>query len=174
MLGLRLQILGQYQGLLRNFWERSQSVSPLTMTYSSGAPGTGWMLVSGGGRGLCSVMTGAFSGRCLAGAGFSGCAGWACWSWAGGCACCSGAGCACWSAGGACCWPCCARAVAGTASAVASVPARAALRNRAIVFVRMLPPKGPAGAAARTPSPAPPDAPVPAASESLWLPAAGP
>src|SRR5229473_72438 len=61
MLGLRLQILGQYHGLLRNFCDRSQSVSPLTMTYSSGVPGTGLMFRSGGGRGLCSVMTGAFS-----------------------------------------------------------------------------------------------------------------
>src|SRR5438552_2899751 len=94
MYGLLLQILGQYQGLLRNFCDRSQRVSPFWMTYSSGAPGTGLRLVSGGGRGPCSVTTGAVSGRC----------------------CCS---------------------CAGAPSDSAAMPARAALRQRAIVFVRM-------------------------------------
>src|SRR5437868_3682128 len=110
MYGLLLQILGQYQGLLRNFCDRSQRVSPLWMTYSSGVPGTGWMLASGGGRGLCSVTTGAVSVRCG-----GGCC----------CGCCSGWGCAAGS--------CCAPAPIDTTSA----PARAALRHRAIVFVRM-------------------------------------
>src|SRR5919204_4280487 len=79
MLGFRLQIFGQYHGLLRNFCERSQSVSPFTIVYSSGVPGTGWMSVSGGGRGLSSVI-GAFSrrggfafARCGAGCDPSGC-----------------------------------------------------------------------------------------------------
>src|SRR5258706_421528 len=65
MAGFKLQILGQYHGLLRNFCERSQRVSPFWMVYSSGAPATGLMLPSGGGRGLCSVMMGAFAGRVL-------------------------------------------------------------------------------------------------------------
>src|SRR5260370_5366847 len=131
MLGLRLQILGQYHGLLRNFCDRSQSVSPLTMTYSSGVPGTGLMFRSGGGRGLCSVMTGAFSPLW----GF-----WGFWGFWAGCSSASGfgpgpsissgfgAGCSC--------------ATAGSASVVASSPARAALRHRAIVFVRIKPPRG--------------------------------
>ena len=32
MYAFRLQILGQYQGLLRNFCDRSHSVSPFTIT----------------------------------------------------------------------------------------------------------------------------------------------
>src|SRR5712691_7733732 len=128
MYGLLLQILGQYHGLLRNFWERSQSVSPFWITYSSGVPGTGWMLVSGGGRGLCSVTTGAVSVRAGGGCWGSGCA--ACW----GCAC---SGCAAWGGGCSGCaagaGSCCAPAESDTASA----PARAALRHRAIVFVRI-------------------------------------
>src|SRR5438132_6435161 len=103
MPGFRLQIFGQYQGLLRNFCDRSQSVSPFWMVYSSGAPGTGWILVSGGGRGLCSVITGAVS---FFGPGAG--AGWAC-PCAGGCCACSCAGgcCACSCAGGcACDWSC--------------------------------------------------------------------
>src|SRR3954465_15182323 len=39
MPGLRLQILGQYHGLSRNFCERSQRVSPFWMVYSSVVPG---------------------------------------------------------------------------------------------------------------------------------------
>src|SRR3954462_2878521 len=50
MLGLRLQIFGQYQGLASNFCDRSQSVSPYWMVYSPGVPGTGaGMLASRGG-----------------------------------------------------------------------------------------------------------------------------
>src|SRR5438067_1252647 len=133
MLGFRLQIFGQYQGLLRNFCDRSQSVSPFWITYSSGAPGTGWTLASGGGRGLCSVTTGAVSP--FAGAGFfdaGGCsAGWACvstggWTW--GCSCVAG------------CFSCCARAT-GAPSDARNVPAKAALRHRAIVLIRMKPPE---------------------------------
>src|SRR5262245_42100242 len=117
MYGLLLQILGQYQGLLRNFWDRSQRVSPFWMTYSSGVPGTGLMFESGGGRGLCSVTTGAVSGR---------------WAGAAGCSCAAGACCA----GAGCCSACCAPAPSDTAA----MPARAALRHRAIVFVRIVPP----------------------------------
>src|SRR6266850_5697116 len=67
MAGFRLQILGQYHGLLRNFCDRSQRVSPFWMVYSSGAPATGLMSDAGAGRGLCSVTTGAFSGGFFAG-----------------------------------------------------------------------------------------------------------
>src|SRR5437868_5407956 len=97
MLGFRLQIFGQYQGLLRNFCERSQRVSPLVIVYSSGVPGTGLMSVSGGGRGLCSVITGAVSGL----------------------------------EGG------CSASCARPASDSAIAPARAALRHRLIVLVRI-------------------------------------
>src|SRR5205823_10003104 len=144
MLGFRLQILGQYQGLLRNFWERSQSVSPLTIVYSSGVPGTGWMFPSGGGRGLCSVM-GAFSGRCTGGLGFAAGRGLGCGSMA-----CGGTG----GGGGSCC------ARTGSARARASAPPHPALLHRAIVRVRIAALLTiPAGAAASAPIPAPADAP---------------
>src|SRR5947209_5503393 len=99
MPGLRLQIFGQYQGLARNFCDRSQSVSPFWMVYSSGAPGTGdGICKSAGGCGRC----GAFSGGPF-GAGSAFCAVWA-----------------------------------KSGSAIAAIPEKAALRNRAIVFVRIL------------------------------------
>src|SRR5882762_403296 len=118
--GFKLQILGQYHGLLRNFCERSQRVSPFTMVYSSGAPATGLMLPSGGGRGLCSVTRGAFSGR-RAGPGS-----------------CASRGCVAWGGTGGGGWSCSARA--GTASVTASAPPSAALRHRAIVRVRIAAP----------------------------------
>jgi hypothetical protein len=46
MAGLRLQIFGQYQALLRNFCERSQSVSPRWIVYWCASEGVtitgGW------------------------------------------------------------------------------------------------------------------------------------
>src|SRR4051812_29660140 len=122
MLGLRLQIFGQYQGLARNFCDRSQSVSPFWMVYSPGVPGTGAGMLASGGGGF--TLRGAFSPGAACGAVS---AGWA--------AC--GAVSAGWAA---CAAGCCAFSCAAVESAAAAAPRRAALRHRAIVFVRIASP----------------------------------